>query len=144
MESIPQSSSQSNVITHSPSNDWLLAVREGQPVLNENTVFRTAREIAEGPLDLLTPVQCPLPIPRKDATINLMHSPTRSATSFFDERGSCRPSTESAHAQMTPTSTPGPFDARREPSRPYIAPDNGSSTWYIVTVGRRVGVFDNA
>lgn len=29
-----------------------------------------------------------------------------------------------------------------DPSRPWIAPESDSPTWYVVTVGRRVGVFD--
>ncbi|KAI0696146.1 hypothetical protein C8T65DRAFT_743714 [Cerioporus squamosus] len=38
----------------------------------------------------------------------------------------------------------GPFDPTRDPMQPWIAPESGSNTWYVVTVGRRVGVFDNS
>ncbi|TFK90693.1 hypothetical protein K466DRAFT_596761 [Polyporus arcularius HHB13444] len=37
----------------------------------------------------------------------------------------------------------GPFSPDWNPQRPYIAPDSRSTNWHVVTVGYRVGVFDN-
>ncbi|TFK78360.1 hypothetical protein K466DRAFT_607058 [Polyporus arcularius HHB13444] len=52
-------------------------------------------------------------------------------------------STTPAPAAAPASTTPAPA-AAPDPNAPYIAPPSDSTTWYVVSVGRRVGVFDQS
>ncbi|KAI0701108.1 hypothetical protein C8T65DRAFT_741808 [Cerioporus squamosus] len=61
-----------------------------------------------------------------------------------DTPATTAPATTALASPTPATPARGPFDPDWDYQVPYIAPVSDSTTWYVVSVGRRVGVFDSS